>query len=99
MDNILKQRKKRLIMGTVVDFRKHTLAEKTFRYWKIFIMQRRKTNLMKQVASEYYEERLIRLIEHGRTQVRINTQSGVLLNANQDLLLRVLTEWRQSTRW
>ena len=99
VDNILRQRKKRLVTGTVVDFRKHTLAERTFRYWKVFVMQRRKSKLMKQVADEYYEERLVRLIEHGRTQVRINTQSGVLLNANQDLMLQVITEWRQSTRW
>ena len=99
MDNILQQKKKRIIMGTVMDFRKHTLAEKTFRYWKIYLMKQKKQNLMNQVAKEFYEEKIQRLIEKGRTQVRLNTQSGVLLNANQDLMLRVITEWKFATRW
>jgi hypothetical protein len=75
------------------------LAEKTFRYWKIYLMKQKKQNLMNQVAKEFYEEKIQRLIEKGRTQVRLNTQSGVLLNANQDLMLRVITEWKFATRW
>ena len=31
--------------------------------------------------------------------MRLNTQSGVLLNANQDLMLQVITEWKFATRW
>ena len=60
-------------MGTVLDFRKHTLAEKTFRHWKIYLMKQRKEKLMNQVAKEFYDEKLKRLIEAGRTQVRLNT--------------------------
>ena len=60
-------------MSTVFDFRKHTLAEKTFRYWKIYLMKQRKKKLMNQVAREFYDEKIQRLIEAGRTQVRLNT--------------------------
>ena len=67
IDNVLQQKKKRIIMGTVMDFRKHTLAEKTFRYWKIFDMKQKKQRLMSQVAKEFYEEKIQRMIEAGRT--------------------------------
>ena len=36
IDNILIQKRKRIILGTVVDFRTHFLTEKMFRLWKIY---------------------------------------------------------------
>ena len=57
-------------------------------------MNKCKKNLLNQVAYEFHEERIRRRIESGRTHVQLNTQTGCLLNANQALLLSVLTEWR-----
>jgi hypothetical protein len=53
LDNILVQKRKRIIMGTVTDFRKHNLSEKVFRLWKIFRNERKKKEIMVQVADEF----------------------------------------------
>ena len=97
--NCIEEKKDRIILNTVMDFRQHTLLEKSFKMLKYHHMKQRKKALLNQVADEFHEERLRREIEHGRTQVRLNTQTGCLLNANQDLLLKVMTEWKFISRW
>ena len=90
----LQERRERIINCTVADFRKHTLLEKTFKLLKFYRMKQHKKLLLNQVAEEFHEEKLRLKIESGRTHVQLNTQTGCLLNANQALLLTVLTEWR-----
>ena len=81
-DYCIQEKKDRIIAGTVLDFRKHTLIEKSFKWLKYYRMNQVKKTLLNQVADEFHEERIKRSIEAGRTQVRLNTQTGCLLNAN-----------------
>lgn len=65
---------------------------------KLYKMRQHKKTLLNQVADEFHWERINREIEVGRTLVHLNTQTGCLLNANQDLLLKVMTEWKFISR-
>lgn len=56
--NSLQERRERIIEGTVCDFRKHTLIEKSFKILKFYRMQQRKKALLNQVADEFHEERI-----------------------------------------
>ena len=93
-DHGIQAKKDRIISATVVDFRKHTLLEKSFKMLNFHRMSKRKKTLLYQVADEFHEERLTREIEVGRTKISLNPQTGCLLNANQHLLLKVITEWK-----
>lgn len=42
LDNILIGKRKRIILSTVIDFRKHSLNDKVFRIWKIYRAQKRR---------------------------------------------------------
>lgn len=58
IDNILVSKRKRIILGTVEDFRRHFLTEKVFRLWKLYRAQKRRERLMMQVADEFRNERI-----------------------------------------
>ena len=75
------------------------IVEKTFKCLKLYKMKRRRRALIKQVAQEFYEEKLRKEIEAGRTKMKLNRKKGVLLNENQELMLKVLTEWRHTSKW
>jgi hypothetical protein len=82
LDNILVSKRKRIILGTVVDFRRHFLTEKVFRLWKLFRAQKLRKRLMMQVADEFRNERIGALIAKGRKNMKINRMTGVLSNEN-----------------
>ena len=69
----LAQRRDRIIDSTVIEFRRHTLLEKSFKLLKFYRMKKTKEHLLNQVADEFHEERLRRHIESGRTRVQLNT--------------------------
>lgn len=78
LDNILVSKRKRIILGTVVDFRRHFLTEKVFRLWKLFRAQKLRKRLMMQVAGEFRNQRIGVLIAKGRKNMKINRMTGVL---------------------
>jgi hypothetical protein len=62
INNILVQKRKRIIMSTVVDFRRHSVQERVFRMWKVFHNEQRRKELMLQVANEFRQERIHAMI-------------------------------------
>lgn len=83
-----------MVQGTVDDFRMHTLQERCFKTWKAYNIYKHKKRLLNGVAIDFHEDKIARAIEVGRTRVRLNHKKGVLLNLNQELLLKVIAEWR-----
>lgn len=94
IDNILISKRKRMVLATVLDFRRHGLFEKVMRAWKLFKAVQRRKSLMNQVADEFRYERIASAITLGRQSIHINSRTGMLTNENQDLELRVFLAWK-----
>ena len=56
-----------------MEFRTHTLIDKSFKMLKLHKMRQHKKVLLNQVADEFHWERINREIEIGRTLVHVNT--------------------------
>jgi len=69
----LDEKRERIIEGTVLEFRTHTLIDKSFKMLKLHKMRQHKKILLNQVADEFHWERINREIEIGRTLVHVNT--------------------------
>lgn len=82
LDNIVMEKRKRIILATVLDFRKHSLTEKVFRVWKLYRAQRRRKGLMIQVADDFRNNRIATMIAEGKRSMKINRLTGVLTNQN-----------------
>lgn len=94
IDNILIAKRKRMVLATVLDFRRHNLSEKVMCAWKLFRATQRKKTLMNQVAYEFCHDRISSAITHGKNSMRINSRTGMLTNENQDLQFTVFQAWK-----
>jgi hypothetical protein len=56
LDNVIKAKQKRVVEQTVVEFQSHTLAEKGFRAWRIYMCLQKRKKLQNQCADEFYQD-------------------------------------------
>ena len=81
-----------MIESTVIDFRRHQLREKIFKFLRFYILNKKKNKILNRVADDFRRNR----IESCRAYVTCLSKS-VLETEDKILKQRVYTAWLQFT--